>query len=157
MLITSSRKPSPKTRLLCKLLSRFIACRRITRGKMGMQELMEFTQNGPFIVVGEYHGNPGELSFYDGSRKLLFSLRFVGWYSQRIDSYLFSDVKPILIGQGEIAKAFELFFQFKRIESDKIDEFTSRSILIVIEGKDIYFMGSGKCLFSLSIKGFKKY
>lgn len=157
MLITSSRKPSAKTRLLCKLLSRFIACRRITRGKMGMQELMEFTQSGPFIVVGEYHGNPGELSFYDGSRKLLFSLRFVGWYSQIIDSYRFSDVKPMLIGQGEIAEAFEFFFQFKRIESDKIDKFTSRSILIVIEGMDIYFMSSGKCLFSLSIKGFKKY
>ncbi len=157
MLITSSRKPSAKTRLLCKLLSRFIACRRITRGKMGMQELMEFTQSDPFIVVGEYHGNPGELSFYDGSRKLLFSLRFVGWYSQIIDSYRFSDVKPMLIGHGEIAESFEFFFQFKRIESDKIDKFTSRSILIIIEGKDIYFMSSGKCLFSFIIKGFKKY
>ena len=157
MLITSSRKPSTKTRKLCKLLSMFIACRRITRGKMGMLELMEFTQSGSLIVIGEYHGNPGELSFYDGSRKLLFSLRFVDWYSQIIDSYRFSDVKPMLIGQGEIAEAFEFFFQFKRIESDKIDKFTSRSILIVIEGKDIYFMGSGKCLFSLSIKGFKKY
>ena len=157
MLITSSRKPSAKTRLLCKLLSRFIACRRITRGKMGMQELMEFTQSGPLIVVGEYHGNPGELSFYDGNRKLLFSLRFVDWYSQIIDSYRFSDVKPMLIGQGEIAEAFEFFFQFKRTESDKIDKFLPHSTLIVIEGKDIYFMGSGKCLFSLSIKGFKKY
>lgn len=157
MLITSSRKPSAKTRLLCKLLSRFIACRRITRGKMGMQELMEFTQSDPFIVVGEYHGNPGELSFYDGSRKLLFSLRFVGWYSQIIDSYRFSDAKPMLIGHGEIAESFEFFFQFKRIERDKIDKFTSRSILIIIEGKDIYFMSSGKCLFSFIIKGFKKY
>jgi U3 small nucleolar ribonucleoprotein protein IMP4 len=124
---------------------------------MGMQELMEFTQSDPFIVVGEYHGNPGELSFYDGSRKLLFSLRFVGWYSQIIDSYRFSDAKPMLIGHGEIAESFEFFFQFKRIERDKIDKFTSRSILIIIEGKDIYFMSSGKCLFSFIIKGFKKY
>ena len=157
MLITSSRKPSAKTRKLCKLLSRFIACKRITRGKMGMLKLREFTQSGPLIVVGEYHGNPGELSFYDGSRKLLFSLRFVGWYSQIIDSYRFSDAKPMLIGHGGIAESFEFFFQFKRIERDKIDKFTSRSILIIIEGKDIYFMSSGKCLFSFIIKGFKKY
>ncbi len=157
MLITSSRKPSAKTRMLCKLLSRFIACRSITRGKMGMQELMNLTQSGPFIVVGEYHGNPGELNFYDGNSQLLFSLRFVDWCSQIIDSYRFSDVKPILIGQGKIAEAFESFFHFKRIESDKMAKFTSRFILIVADGKDIHFLDSGKCLFSLSIKGFKKY
>ena len=124
---------------------------------MGMQELMEFTQSEPLIVVGEYHGNPGELNFYDESRKLFCSLRFVDWYSQIIDSYRFSDVKPMVIGKGEVAEAFEFFFQLKRIESDKMDKFISRSILIFIEGKDIYFIDSGKCLFSLSIRGFKKY
>ena len=72
MLVTSSRKPSAKTRTLCKLLSRFIAGRSMTRGKMGMQELLEFAEGGPLIVVGEYHGNPGELSFYDETESFFF-------------------------------------------------------------------------------------
>ena len=81
MLVTSSRKPSARTRTLCKLLSRFMAGRCITRGKMGMQELLEFAEGRPLIIIGEYHGNPGELGFYDETGKLLFSIRFTDWYS----------------------------------------------------------------------------
>lgn len=157
MLITSSRKPSARTRTLCKLLSRFTAGRSIMRGKMGMQELLEFSQDGPLIVVGEYHGNPGELSFYDETGKLLFSLRFVDWYSKEIDSFWFPDIEPALIGQGEIADAFESFFHFQRIEGDKIDQLPSRSTLIVAGEKDLDFMGGGKSLFKLNLRGFKKY
>ncbi len=157
MLVTSSRKPSARTRALCKLLSRFIGGRCITRGKMGMQELLEFAEGGPLIVVGEYHGNPGELSFYDEAGKLLFSLRFTDWYSKELDSYWFSDTEPRLTGQGEIADAFESFFNFLRIESDKIDQLPPSSTSIVIGEKDIDFMGSGKSLFKLNIRGFKKY
>ncbi|HNW37705.1 MAG TPA: rRNA maturation protein [Methanosarcina vacuolata] len=157
MLVTSSRKPSARTRALCKLLSRFMAGRCITRGKMGMQELLEFAEGGPLIVVGEYHGNPGELSFYDEVGKFLFSLRFTDWYSKELDSYWFPDIEPLLTGQGEIADAFEAFFHFQRVESDKIDQLLPSSILIAIGEKDIDFMGSGKSLFKLNLKGFKKY
>lgn len=157
MLITSSRKPSAKTRTLCKLLSRFTAGRCINRGKMGMQELLDFAQGGPLIVIGEYHGNPGELSFYDETGKLLFSLRFADRYSQEIDSFWFPDVEPALTGHGEISDALESFFHFQRIEGDKIDQLPSRSTLIAAGEKDIDFIGDGKSLFKLSIRGFKKY
>lgn len=157
MLITSSRKPSAKTRTLCKLLSRFTAGRCINRGKMGMQELLDFAQGGPLIVIGEYHGNPGELSFYDETGKLLFSLRFADRYSHEIDSFWFPDVEPALTGHGEISDALESFFHFQRIEGDKIDQLPSRSTLIAAGEKDIDFIGDGKSLFKLSIRGFKKY
>ncbi len=157
MLITSSRKPSAKTRTLCKLLSRFTAGRCINRGKMGMQELLDFAQGGPLIVIGEYHGNPGELSFYDETGKLLFSLRFADRYSQEIDSFWFPDVELALTGHGEISDALESFFHFQRIEGDKIDQLPSRSTLIAAGEKDIDFIGDGKSLFKLSIRGFKKY
>jgi U3 small nucleolar ribonucleoprotein protein IMP4 len=124
---------------------------------MGMQELLEFAEGGPLIVIGEYHGNPGELSFYDETGKLLFSLRFTDWYSKELDSYWFSDVEPALAGHGEIADAFESFFHFQRVESDKIDQFPHSSALIVVGEKDIDFMGSGKSLFKLNLRGFKKY
>jgi Predicted exosome subunit/U3 small nucleolar ribonucleoprotein (snoRNP) component, contains IMP4 domain len=124
---------------------------------MGMQELLEFAEGGPLIVIGEYHGNPGELSFYDEAGELLFSLRFTDWYSKELDSYWFSDIEPRLTGQGEIADAFESFFHFLRVESDKIDQLSPSSTLIVIGEKDIDFMGSGKSLFKLNLRGFKKY
>jgi U3 small nucleolar ribonucleoprotein protein IMP4 len=124
---------------------------------MGMQELLEFAEGGPLIVIGEYHGNPGELSFYDEAGKLLFSLRFTDWYSKELDSYWFSDVELALAGQGEIADAFESFFHFQRVESDKIDQLPPDSTLMVVGEKDVDFMGSGKSLFKLNMRGFKKY
>jgi len=127
------------------------------RGKMGIQELLEFAQGGSLIVIGEYHGNPGELSFYDETGKLLFSLRFADWYSKEIDSFWFPDLGPALTGQGEIADAFDSFFHFQRIESEKINQLPSRSILMIVGEKDIDFIGDGKSLFKLNIKGFKKY
>ncbi|AKB29100.1 Imp4 family protein [Methanosarcina siciliae T4/M] len=157
MLITTSRKPSAKTRTLCKLLSRFITGKCITRGKMGMQQLMEFAEGGPLIVVGEYHGNPGELGFYDYTGNLLFSLRFSDWYSEDIGSYWFSDLEPLLAGQGEIADAFESFFYFKRVESEEVDQLPLRSTVLVAGEKEIDFTDSGKSLFKLNVKGFKKH
>ena len=52
---------------------------------------------------------------------------------------------------------FESFFHFQRVESDKIDQLPSRSTLIAAGEKDIDFIGDGKSLFKLNIKGFKKY
>jgi U3 small nucleolar ribonucleoprotein protein IMP4 len=124
---------------------------------MGMQELMESAQGGPLIVVGEYHGNPGELNFHDETGKLIFSLRFADRYSEEINSYWFPDIEPALTGQGEIADTFESFFHFQRLESDRIDQLPSRSTLIVAGEKDIDFIGDGKSLFKLNIKGFKRY
>lgn len=157
MLVTSSRKPSAKTRTLCKLLSRFIASRCIPRGKMGMQELLESAEGSVLIVVGEYHGNPGELIFYDDAGKLLFSLRFSDWYSEEIDSYWFPDVLPVLTGNGEIADAIESFLHFNRVESDRVDQLPPNSLVMAAGEKEIDFTGNGKSLFKFNIRGFKKY
>ena len=64
---------------------------------------MEILENSAFMIVVE--------SFF-------FS-QFVGWYSQIIDSYRFSDVKPIIIGQGEIAEAFHFFSNSKGYKATK--------------------------------------
>lgn len=156
MIITSSRKPSAKTRTLCKLLSRFVSGRCINRGKMGMQELLESVQGGPLIVIGEYHGNPGELSFFNES-SLLFSIRFTDWYSQELDSFWFQETEPALTGKGEVADALESFFHFQQVEGDEIDQLPSHATLIAAGEQEIEFSGDGKSLFKLNIKGFKKY
>jgi U3 small nucleolar ribonucleoprotein protein IMP4 len=124
---------------------------------MGMQELLEFAEGEALIVVGEYHGNPGELSFYDDAGKLLFSLRFSDWYSEEIDSYWFPDVEPVLTGKGEIADTLESFFHFNRVESDRVGQLPPNSLVMAIGEKEIDFTGNGKSLFRLNNKGFKKY
>jgi len=60
MIITTARKPSSKTRIFCKHLSRFTGWMYITRGKTS---LLEFADK-PFLLVGEYKGNPGSFSFF---------------------------------------------------------------------------------------------
>jgi U3 small nucleolar ribonucleoprotein protein IMP4 len=122
---------------------------------MGMYELQEFTRGSPLMIIGEYHGNPGELSFYDESGKLLFSLRFTDWYSREIDSFWFPDVGPSLTGKGETADALESFFHFLRVDGDKIDQLPARSTLIAVGDEYIDFIGDRKSLFKLNIKGFK--
>ncbi|WP_410507028.1 rRNA maturation protein [Methanosarcina hadiensis] len=157
MLVTTSRKPSAKSRTLCKLLSRFFASRCISRGKMGMPELLDSSEGQALIIVGEYHGNPGELVFYDDAGKLLFSIRFSDWYSEDLDSYWFPDIEPVLTGKGEVADALESFFHFNRIESDAVGQLPANSLVMGAGEKEIDFIGGEKPLFKFNIKGFKRY
>ncbi|WNY23226.1 hypothetical protein MmiHf6_05310 [Methanimicrococcus hongohii] len=76
MLLTSSRKPSFKTKILCKKLALFFDAAYMTRGKMPLSEVLEQGSGAVLCIVGEYHGNPGSLSFYDPSGHLFLSLRF---------------------------------------------------------------------------------
>lgn len=76
MLLTSSRKPSFKTKILCKKLALFCDAAYMTRGKMSMSEVLERGKGSVLVIVGEYHGNPGSLSFYDPAGRMFLSLRF---------------------------------------------------------------------------------
>jgi len=76
MLLTSSRKPSSQTKILCKKLALFCDAAYMTRGKMSMYEVLERGSGAVLLVVGEFHGNPGSLSFYDSDSQPLLSLRF---------------------------------------------------------------------------------
>jgi len=60
MIITTARKPSSKTRIFCKHLGRFTGWTYVTRGKSSLQDLAD----EPFLLIGEYKGNPGSFSFF---------------------------------------------------------------------------------------------
>ena len=67
MLISTSRKPSQKTRKFCKTLARTTDSTSVNRGKMNMRELLlkalevdEFN----LAIVNEIKGNPSRISFY---------------------------------------------------------------------------------------------
>src|SRR4030067_2582615 len=60
MIVTTARKPSSKTRIFCKHLGRFTGWMYVTRGKSSLLEFADI----PFLLVGEYKGNPGSFSFF---------------------------------------------------------------------------------------------
>ena len=74
MLISTSRKPSQKTRKFCKTLARTTDSTSVNRGKMNMRELLlkaleldEFN----LAVVNEIKGNPSKITFYSNKGEIL--------------------------------------------------------------------------------------
>lgn len=74
MLISTSRKPSQKTRKFCKNLAHSTGSTSVNRGKMNMRELLlkaleldEFN----LAVVNELKGNPSKITFYSNKGEVL--------------------------------------------------------------------------------------
>jgi U3 small nucleolar ribonucleoprotein protein IMP4 len=74
MLISTSRKPSQKTRKFCKNLAHATGSTSVNRGKMNMRELLlkaleleEFN----LAVVNEIKGNPSKITFYSNKGEVL--------------------------------------------------------------------------------------
>jgi U3 small nucleolar ribonucleoprotein protein IMP4 len=77
MLISTSRKPSQKTRKFCKNLAHATGSSSVNRGKMNMRELLlkaleldEFN----LAIVNEIKGNPSRISFYSNKGELLLTI-----------------------------------------------------------------------------------
>lgn len=72
MVVTTSRKPSQRTRSFVKDLARVLGGKTLTRGKTPLREILA---NYPkVIIVEEYRGNPGKLKFYDIEKNKLILL-----------------------------------------------------------------------------------
>jgi len=68
MLLTTSRKPSQRTRSFCQKLKRAIGCPYINRGKMNIQEILQKTiehKESTVAIVSEKRGNPSKITFYN--------------------------------------------------------------------------------------------
>ncbi|WNY26885.1 hypothetical protein [Methanolapillus ohkumae] len=74
LFMTSSRKPSQKTKILCKKLALFFDAAYMNRGKTSFSDILESASGSVLLVVGEFHGNPGSLSFYDAGGKPFLSV-----------------------------------------------------------------------------------
>ncbi|MDV0444507.1 hypothetical protein MmiAt1_00330 [Methanimicrococcus sp. At1] len=151
MLLTSSRKPSFKTKILCKKLALFCDAAYMTRGKMSMTEVLERGSGSVLVVVGEYHGNPGSLTFYDPSGRLFLSLRFSETsfesvpqaelrYGERIfygspSSVLFSFLNMFMTeGKGLVVPPESLADLFKHTKKEGLPENEVRAVPWVMKG-----------------------
>ncbi|MCZ7401480.1 MAG: hypothetical protein O8C61_04590 [Candidatus Methanoperedens sp.] len=94
MIITTARKPSSKTRIFCKHLGRFTGWAYVTRGKSSLQDLAD----EPFLLVGEYKGNPGSFSFFIHG-KCVLSIRA----NVSLDKDIMVGVEPVIQGNTPLA------------------------------------------------------
>ena len=74
MLISTSRKPSQKTRKFCKTLAYSTGSTSVNRGKMNMRELLlkalELEEYN-LAIVNEIKGNPSKITFYSNKGEIL--------------------------------------------------------------------------------------
>lgn len=133
MIITTARKPSPKTRIFCKHLGRFMGWNYVTRGKSSLQDLAD----KPFLLVGEYRGNPGSFSFFLNGKRVL-SIRA----NVSLDTDIANGVEPVIQGNAPLA------LDISKITGLRTGEGSER----VIQIKDnIEFTCEGKSYIKLTV------
>ncbi|MEN4006471.1 MAG: ribosomal biogenesis protein [Methanobacteriaceae archaeon] len=75
MFITTSRKPSAKTRTFCRSLSRALNADYTNRGKMSFRDVLIKASKFKIIaVVSEIKGNPSRIEFYNQKGEILLTL-----------------------------------------------------------------------------------
>lgn len=76
MILTTSRKPSRKTRRLAKVLARFMNWEYLNRGKLSMDSIFEMLEKENLAVINEIKGNPAFLTVFNPRKEILVRLRF---------------------------------------------------------------------------------
>ena len=77
MLISTSRKPSQKTRKFCKTFAHATGSTSVNRGKMNMRELLLKAlelEEVNLAVVNEIKGNPSKITFYSNKGEELLTI-----------------------------------------------------------------------------------
>ncbi|NYT18709.1 MAG: hypothetical protein GKC08_00200, partial [Methanosarcinales archaeon] len=90
----------------------------MTRGKMGLADVMLHSDNSHVLVVGDYHGSPGSLMLYDEEGAELLSIHISMFCP---DGYKFSNLKsmePVLMGNGELGNMLSLYLGLYQGECD---------------------------------------
>jgi U3 small nucleolar ribonucleoprotein protein IMP4 len=77
MLISTSRKPSQKTRKFCKNFAHATDSTSVNRGKMNMRELLIKALDEDEVnlaIVNEIKGNPSKITFYSNKGDVLLTI-----------------------------------------------------------------------------------
>ncbi len=144
MLLTTSRKPSRKTRRLAKVLSRFLNWRYVNRGKMNLEKV--FSLDRDVAIIEEIKGNPAILRIYRNSKEY-FRIRF---NVSNIRKIKMDDSTPVVIGNP--------FFDpliFGAIPHNKAGLKLMRKVdfpkEIYVKDKKLYFYFKGVLVFSMKV------
>ncbi|MDK2911250.1 MAG: small nucleolar ribonucleoprotein [Methanolobus sp.] len=150
MLITSSRKPSASTRTLCKLLASFFDSEYINRGKMGMGEVLASSHGSPLLIVGEYHGNPGNISIYDPEGFCALSANVI--LVPSASPYPRSrGAVPVVAGESDLSQALSGMLLLENVKAPQ----GSRVLAVGEDRMD--FIEGDNTLFILKVKSYRIY
>lgn len=146
MLISSSRSPSPPTRTLCKYLASFLNCEYVTRGKSGLQDILYGMDTETLLIVGQYHGNPASLTFFDSEGQQQLSIWMNVVFHDKPQKSSLKNSMPSIKGGGKLAGLL----------GDLLPEGDNNSrCAIEVADELMGFYCNGNNLFNLKVKGFK--
>ncbi len=94
MILTTSRKPSRKTRSLAKVLSRFLNWEYVNRGKMSLDEVFQLGRE--VCILSEIKGNPAFLHFYRNGKEF-YKISFT---VSNIKKVKMDDSTPVFVGKA---------------------------------------------------------
>ncbi|WP_292486342.1 rRNA maturation protein [Methanohalobium sp.] len=153
MILSTSRKPSSKTRTLCKHLSRFLNCDYVNRGKRSFEDIFGIYPGVPVLLIGESHGNPGSFDIFDQFGNYKLSIYMNVYYPQNFKSVNRKKEIPVVSGGNDIAETIAKTLSFENMKYFE----QSNPRCISVDKDSIDFMDSGGLLFSFRIKSYRVF
>jgi len=143
MIVTTSRKPSRRTRSFAKAFSRFLNWKYVQRGKMSLKDL----RTDQLCMISEIKGNPAVMNFFlDGIKRyeLFFTV---------------SNVKKVEMGDEPVLYIGEKYNLFQAVPKSLIEKFDKRPYfdkVIVEKGEDLFFYFKKQLIFKMRILKFRQ-
>ncbi|MBA2862416.1 rRNA maturation protein [Methanococcus maripaludis] len=128
MIITTSRKPSQRTRSLVNDLARVFNFEILNRGKIPLSELIE--NKADMIIVEELKGNPGRLKIFNFENNKILSMNLSLKLQREVSGKVFKN-------SGKLSSKFdrntenlkELFFEYLFKKLSNYEEESSDVVL----------------------------
>ncbi|MEO2117712.1 MAG: rRNA maturation protein [Methanocaldococcus sp.] len=133
MIITTSRKPSQRTRSFVRDLERTLNIPYIQRGKLSLKEIFEIDNH--VLLIGEFKANPGTLVVYDvENERRLSSFISVKLQREICGEKIYNDdgirikISKELKDNEEFQKHYEIYdeFLFQHLNIDEGSDITLR-------------------------------
>jgi U3 small nucleolar ribonucleoprotein protein IMP4 len=143
MIVTTSRKPSRRTRSFAKALSRFLNWKYVQRGKMSLKDF----KMDQLCVISEIKGNPAVMNFFSNGVKkteLLFTV---------------SNIKKLEISCDPVLYIGERYNFFSAVPKNLIEKFDKKPYfekVIVEKGSELYFYFRKQLVFKMRILKIKQ-
>ncbi|XRO75868.1 rRNA maturation protein [Methanocaldococcus sp. 28A] len=127
MILTTSRKPSQRTRSFVRDLERTLNLPYVQRGKLSLKEIFEIDKH--VLLIGEFKANPGTLVVYDvENERRLSSFISVKLQREICGEKIYNDdgikikISKELKDNEEFQKHYEIYdeflFQYLNIDED---------------------------------------
>ncbi|AEH61021.1 Brix domain protein [Methanosalsum zhilinae DSM 4017] len=153
MIITSSRKPSDKTRIICKYFADFFNSEYINRGKTSFDYLLDISKESPMLVIGDHHGNPGSMTIYRSGNSTYLSVYFNVRDLHTVKYTKLKSKLPVCVGSGKLSELICNFIPFEDRIFEDVPENNSR--FLEVDNENMVFYDSGSIILNLAVNSFK--